>query len=77
MHAGVGAAGDRQLNRLTEDGLQGELDLGLDRAQTRLAGPAGEARPVVFEKEPGGQTSSRKTISLASDRRGPSFKMRV
>ena len=41
------------------------------------ARPARESGPVVFEKEPGGQTSSRKTISVASERRGPSFRILV
>ena len=77
MHTGVGATGDGQRNRTAEDRRERLLERALDAAQPRLGGPAGEPGPVVFEIEPGGQTSSRKTISVESERRGPSFRMRV
>ena len=53
--------------------------LGLDRFTPLpgLPGPPGELSAVVLEDEPGGHTSSRKTISVESDRRGPSFRIRV
>jgi hypothetical protein len=59
--------------QLFEDG----FDLALNGPQAGLRRPAGEVGPVVFEKEPAGQTSSRKTISVASERRGPSFRILV
>jgi hypothetical protein len=77
MDAGVGASCDGQLNRLLADRRKRTSQLALDRAQAGLRGPAREIGPVVFEKKPAGQTSSRKTISVESDRRGPSFRIRV
>src|SRR3954452_9713347 len=77
MHTRVRPSGDRQLSWLLAHSGQGALELALDGAQPRLRRPAGEVGPVVFEKYPAGQTSSRKTISDASERRGPSLRMRV
>ena len=54
-------------------------DLLLHRPQPRLSRPARERAPVVLEQElgDGTQTSSSSTISVESDRRGPSFRIRV
>jgi hypothetical protein len=77
VHARIGATCHRQRDRSLRDRGERALQLSLDRAQPRLRGPAREIGPVVFEEEPGGQTSSRKTISLESERRGPSFRILV
>jgi hypothetical protein len=68
---------DRQVRRFTAESRQGVLEAALNRPKPGLQRPAGEVGPVVFEKEAGGQTSSRKTISVASERRGPSFRILV
>ena len=71
-----------------ENRVQRALQLRFDRAQARLAHPARESAPVVLERElahhrpalrfrPWRQTSSMKTISVESLRRGPSLRMRV
>jgi hypothetical protein len=77
MHARIRPARDGErhslLKQLFEDGLQRALN----GPQTRLRRPAGELGSVVFEKKPAGQTSSRKTISVLSERRGPSFRILV
>ena len=52
VHPGVGAAGDGQLDRLAQDGLERGLELSLHRAHPRLPGPAGEPGAVVFDVEP-------------------------
>jgi hypothetical protein len=78
VDAGVRAARDRELDPLPDDLLDGRFELGLDCALARLGGPAGKPGPVVGDFEPRGtQTSSRKTISVESERRGPSFTIRV
>ncbi len=79
VNAGVGATGDGQLRVRAEDPLDRVLDLGLDRPLSGLRGPAGEPATVVGDVESGGgrQTSSRKTISVESERRGPSLTIRV
>ena len=51
VDAGVGAAGDRQVDRLAQDRLQRRLELPLDGPQPGLAGPAREAGSVVFDLE--------------------------
>ena len=51
VNARVGAAGNRQGYRLTEDPLQRRVDFALHRAQPRLRRPAGERRPVVGDRE--------------------------
>ncbi len=57
------------------------LELALDRALAGLRGPAAEPGSVVGDLEPvagqARQTSSRKTISVESERRGPSLTIRV
>jgi hypothetical protein len=78
VDARVGAAGDREPRRIAEEALEPGLDLTLDRPQARLGGPSGERAPVVGDLEAvGAQTSSRKTISVESERRGPSLTIRV
>ena len=61
----------------TEDDAERTLDLLLNRPLTRLARPAGKTAPVVLDDELRGQTSSSSTISVESERRGPSFRIRV
>jgi hypothetical protein len=77
MDTRVSPTRNRQLDRLLADRGERTPQFALDRAQPRLRGPAREIGSVVFEEEPAGQTSSRKTISVESDRRGPSFRIRV
>jgi hypothetical protein len=54
VHSGVGAPGDGQprRRRQPQHGGQRGFDLGLDGAQTWLAGPPGEIGPVVCQVEP-------------------------
>jgi len=78
VDARVRAAGDGERRLRAQDAPQGGLELALDRAQAGLRGPATEPGSVVGDLQPvAGQTSSRKTISVESDRRGPSFTIRV
>ena len=51
----------------------------LYRSHPGLPCPTGEAAPVVLQQQPRNraQTSSSSTISVESDRRGPSFRIRV
>jgi len=51
VDAGVGAAGDSQLDRLAQDRRQGGLQLPLHGSQPGLARPAAEAGAVVFDLE--------------------------
>jgi hypothetical protein len=77
MDAGIRPPRDRQRHSPAKQFLEDRLELALDRAEGGLRSPAGVRGPVVFEKKPAGQTSSRKTISVASERRGPSFRILV
>ena len=77
MHARIGAPRNRERHSLLKQLLEDGFERALDRSQPGLGRPAGELGPVVFEKKPAGQTSSRKTISVASERRGPSFRILV
>jgi hypothetical protein len=78
MDARVGAPGDDEPDGLGQDPREGRLELALDRSQPRLRGPARERAAVVGDAETErAQTSSRKTISVESERRGPSFTIRV
>ena len=77
VHAGVGPARNRHLDRCSEEGGQRPFDLLLNRPQARLIRPTRKSTAVVLQKEPSGQTSSSSTISVESDRRGPSFRIRV
>ena len=89
VHARVGAPGDGQRHRVAaQDDAERALELALDRAQAGLARPAREAGPVVLDQQPCDraelagdagrpQTSSSRTISVESERRGPSFRIRV
>ena len=52
------------------------LDLPLNGPQPRLLRPPRKTAPVVFEDDSCAQTSSNSTISVESDRLGPSFKIR-
>ena len=49
VHAGVGSPRDGELRPASVEPIKGVVELRLDRAQTRLAGPASELRPVVLE----------------------------
>src|SRR6185436_1022343 len=51
MHTRVGAAGDRERVPAREYGVERLPHRSLDRAQPRLARPATELRPVVFESQ--------------------------
>jgi hypothetical protein len=77
VDAGVGAAGDGQPDVGAQQRGQRALELSLDRALPGLRRPPGEAGAVVLECELEPQTSSRKTISVESLRRGPSLRIRV
>jgi len=61
--------------------LERPFDLLLYRPAPGLPGPAAEVRAVVFEQQPALQprryTSSSSTISVWSERRGPSFMIRA
>jgi hypothetical protein len=60
MDAAVGAAGDRQRERVVaQDGAQRARDLTLDGPPPRLDGPAEEVGAVVLKGEARSQTSSR------------------
>ncbi len=81
VHPGIRAPGDGDLHALAEQLLEGVGQDALDRAQPGLRRPAGEAGTVILERQSedwrGAQTSSMKTISDESERRGPSLRMRV
>jgi len=78
VHAGIGSPGDNERNGLAaKQHAERAFDLTLDASPPRLGGPTGKPAPVVFENELYAQTSSRSTISVASERRGPSFRIRV
>ena len=55
MDAGVGAAGHGQLDLLAQHLRQARLEDALYGPQPRLAGPATEARAVVFDVEADGR----------------------
>ena len=77
MNAGISSPGNHQLDRVDpEDGGECALDLTLNRPRPRLPRPPRKFAPVVLEDELCGQTSSSSTISVESDRRGPSFRIR-
>jgi hypothetical protein len=59
MHAAVGAPGDGQLDRPAQQDLERRAELTRDGALPGLDGPAVEARSVVLERQPSGQTNSR------------------
>jgi hypothetical protein len=78
VDAGVCAAGDRELEPLpAENAFERGLQLRLNRPALRLGGPARKAGPVVRDLETSRQTSSRKTISVESERRWPSLTILV
>ena len=78
MHPRVGPPRDRQRHTLQpQDHTESALDLRLNGAQSRLLRPPRKFAPVVFEDELCVQTSSSSTISVESDRRGPSFRIRL
>ena len=57
VHAGVGAAGNRERHRPAKGRKRG-LELGLHGAQPGLRRPAREGRAVVFDEKAGGQRSA-------------------
>src|SRR6185312_5413486 len=85
MDAGVGPPRHSQPNaRNTQDNSQSTFDRVLNGPRTVLPSPAGKPRTVVLQQEPRAHpsraaryTSSSRTISVESERRGPSFKIRV
>ena len=86
VHARVRPPRHRQCDRVaSQHDRERPLDLLLDRPLAGLARPPGELAAVVLEDQPGarsafsgsGQTSSSNTISVESERRGPSLRIRV
>ena len=81
VDAGVGSPRDGERHALLEYLLESGAQLTLDRSQPGLGRPAAEGAAVVGERQPYDQskpqTSSRKTISVESERRGPSLTIRV
>jgi hypothetical protein len=67
VHAAIRASRDGQLDVRAQQRAQGGAQRAGDRPLAGLLGPPGERRPVVLEEQPGGQTSSMYTISVASD----------
>ncbi len=85
VDARIRASGDRQRDRrITENDGERAFELLLDGPLAGLTRPAGKVRPAVLNcqarrqrRRPVAQTSSSSTISVESDRRGPSFRIRV
>jgi hypothetical protein len=79
VNAGVRPAGDGQRDRRAPEDLPDPfLCDRLDGPEPGLPGPSGKTGPLIGNCDlEDGYTSSRKTISVESDRRGPSFTMRV
>jgi len=77
MNARVRAPGDGNLHALEpQNQAEGAFNLCLDGPQARLTRPTGKTTALVLEDDARLQTSSSSTISVESDRRGPSFKIR-
>ena len=83
VNPGVGPTGDceRYTVRTAKQNAERALNLPFDTPPPGLLRPAGEPAPVILEQEPRdrrrAQTSSSSTISVESERRGPSFRIRV
>lgn len=77
MNPRVGATRDGQVHPLQpQNHAEGAFNLRGNRPHPRLLRPARKTTALVLEDEFCAQTSSSSTISVESDRRGPSFKIR-
>ena len=77
MDPRVGATSDGQVHPVPpQNQTEATFHLGLNCPQPRLLRPASKTTALILEDEFRCQTSSSSTISVESDRRGPSFKIR-
>jgi hypothetical protein len=77
MDPGIRPPGNDNRHRTPQHHGKSLLNLPLNCPLPRLPGPPGEATAVVLDDESAPQTSSKKTISVESERLGPSFRIRV